>query len=94
MNSETQRVSSLVSLSMSNLFLTSTSRPNFSRKSAPMIGLMTSATMKFQSNFLRRPRSSDSSLLPYVLIGEPLAAKSEYVDALGFFFERMKLAGL
>ena len=57
--------------SIKRLFFKSTVKPNFAKKSAPMIGLLTDATMNACRNSRRSPKFNGSSLDPYVLIEEP-----------------------
>ena len=56
--------------------LVSTKRSKWLRKSAPMIGVETSAKMNVQMNSRRRPNESLRRLSPNVLIDVPFAAKS------------------
>lgn len=49
-------------------------RPNFVKKSAPMIGLAISATTNACGKSRRRPKSNEKNFEPYVLIGVPFAA--------------------
>lgn len=77
---------SLVIESVNLLRRTSTSKPKFVRKSAPIIGRETLATIKFQSNLRRRPMSNDKRIFPNVSIRELFAAKSFILDGLIFIF--------
>lgn len=63
------------------LRLTSTRRPKCCRKSAPIIGLETCAIINCHLKSRRKPRLSDSNLVPKVLILDPLAA--ERISLLG-----------
>lgn len=60
----------------------STSKPNLLKKSDPKIGRDTLAITKFQTNFLRSPKSKHKQVVPYVLIEELFAAKSSIDDGL------------
>jgi hypothetical protein len=57
------------------LFLPSTKRPKWKRKSAPMRGCVTSATTNRHVNSLRNPRLRLRGCHPYVQMVAPLAAQ-------------------
>ena len=54
----------------------STNSPKYLKKSAPVIGLVTSAIVNFHVNDLANPRSNCTDLSPNVRIDDPLAACS------------------
>lgn len=56
------------------MFLRSTRSPNLDKKSAPMMGLPTDATVNKKGYSLRRFRETLSTFSPNVRIGVPLAA--------------------
>ena len=66
----------LVTASERRLRLMSTSRLYQRRKSAPKIGVATSATIKTHRNDRRQPRSRVSERVPYVDMEVPLTACS------------------
>lgn len=76
-----------VTESTSLLCLTSTSNPNFNKKSAPIVGRETFATINVQVNLRRRPRSRARVILPYVSMRELFAAKSLKEDGVVLAFE-------
>ena len=65
-----------VSASINRLRPTSTNSPEYLKKSAPMIGLVTSAIVNFHVNDLANPRYNCTDLSPNVRIDYPLAACS------------------
>lgn len=70
-------VDNFVFWSTRRAFLISTTSPKKWRKSAPIIGLFTAATMNDQLNVRRSPRSNEIIFSSYVLIVEPFAANNE-----------------
>lgn len=64
----------LVVLSTSVFLLRSTERLKWWRKSAPRIGLWTSAIAKIHVRDLLKPRLRVRDLLPKVVIGDPFIA--------------------
>lgn len=73
-------------------FLMSTNKPNRSRKSAPKMGVETSAIIKTQGNFLLRPISNCNSFFPNVRIVEPFAACN--LRALGLAYRLIRALSL
>jgi len=61
-------------------FLTSGRRWKCAKKSDPMIGVVTSATMNRHRNVRRSPKSGWITRCPYVLMLDPLAAKSSFLS--------------
>ena len=70
----------VVLLSMSLFLLMSTSNSLCCRKSAPMIGCVTSATVKIQTKLRRKPKEMVRERLPYVFMLDPFAALSAGVE--------------
>lgn len=63
-----------VFLSIKSFLFTSTNKSNFFKKSVPIIGSLTSAITKFQSNSRRRPKDTLMRRSPKVFILDPFAA--------------------
>lgn len=64
----------LVTGSMSRLLRTSSNKPYRFKKSAPIIGWLTAASIKVCAKVLRKPKETCKSLTPYVAIDVPFAA--------------------
>lgn len=80
-----------VKVSISFLAFRSTTRLYFTKKSAPIIGLLTCATTKLWMYSLRSPKSTETNLVPNVLMGVPFAADKQK-SMVGFRF-LLKIVG-
>lgn len=76
--------------SCSFLRATSTSKPNLIRKSAPMIGRVTSAIVKTCGKDRFNPRSTFNNFSPNVAIYVPLAAVRRGCGSGRFFLNRFR----
>lgn len=61
-------------LSINFLFLRSTTKPYLYKKSPPIMGRLTEATINSCTKFLRNPKSNFNNCDPYVFIVVPFAA--------------------
>ena len=73
-----------VNPSMRRLFLRSTKILFLVKKSAPIMGRLTSATVKGHLKFRRNPKETPIIFSPYVSIGEEFAANNLKSDGLSF----------
>ena len=69
-----------------------TSSPCLQRKLAPIMGMRMSAVMKIHQNACRRPKSSIRERVPYIVMGEPLTARSS--DKSCLFFQSIVDGGI